>query len=35
VLSTFYGGEGYTTGQQTLERTQYELDKAFVSYADE
>ena len=35
ALELYNACEGYTTGRQTLERTQYELDKAFVLYADE
>lgn len=35
ALEFYEACEGYTTGRQTLERTQYELDKAFVLYADE
>lgn len=35
ALEFYEACEGYATGQQTLERTQYELDKAFVLYADE
>lgn len=35
ALEFYNACEGYTTGQETLEQTQYELDKAFVLYADE